>query len=53
MALTETSLIERYFRAGGAQRADVRLGIGDDEAHFDRQVSGQIHRDVARSGFEC
>jgi thiamine-monophosphate kinase len=32
MALTETSLIERYFRACGAQRADVRLGIGDDAA---------------------
>jgi thiamine-monophosphate kinase len=32
MALTETSLIERYFRGGGAQRADVRLGIGDDAA---------------------
>ena len=32
MALTETSLIERYFRAGGAQRADVRLGVGDDAA---------------------
>jgi thiamine-monophosphate kinase len=32
MALTETSLIERYFRGGGAQRADVRLGVGDDAA---------------------
>jgi thiamine-monophosphate kinase len=32
MALTETSLIERYFRAAGAQRADVTLGIGDDAA---------------------
>jgi thiamine-monophosphate kinase len=32
MALTETSLIERYFRAGGAQRPDVRLGVGDDAA---------------------
>ena len=32
MALSETSLIERYFRGGGAQRADVTLGIGDDAA---------------------
>ena len=32
MALTESTLIERYFRACGAQRTDVRLGIGDDAA---------------------
>ncbi len=32
MALSETGLIERYFRACGAQRADVPLGIGDDAA---------------------
>jgi thiamine-monophosphate kinase len=32
VALSESSLIERYFRACGAQRADVRLGIGDDAA---------------------
>ncbi len=32
MALTETSLIERYLRGAGAQRADVTLGIGDDAA---------------------
>src|SRR5580698_3675952 len=32
MALPETSLIERYFRAAGAQRSDVTLGIGDDAA---------------------
>lgn len=32
MALTETALIERYFRSRGAQRADVTLGIGDDAA---------------------
>jgi thiamine-monophosphate kinase len=32
MALTETSLIERYLRSAGAQRADVTLGIGDDAA---------------------
>ncbi len=32
MALSESTLIERYFRACGAQRADVALGIGDDAA---------------------
>jgi thiamine-monophosphate kinase len=32
MALSETGLIERYFRACGAQRLDVPLGIGDDAA---------------------
>src|SRR5580693_3436947 len=32
MALSEFALIERYFRNGGAQRADVVLGIGDDAA---------------------
>ena len=32
MALTESTLIERYFRACGAQRTDVSLGIGDDAA---------------------
>src|SRR5499427_4704704 len=32
MALSEGVLIERFFRACGAQRADVTLGIGDDAA---------------------
>ena len=32
MALSESVLIERFFRACGAQRADVTLGIGDDAA---------------------
>ena len=32
MALSEFALIERYFRRCGAQRADVRLGVGDDAA---------------------
>jgi thiamine-monophosphate kinase len=32
VALSETGLIERYFRACGAQRADVVLGVGDDAA---------------------
>jgi thiamine-monophosphate kinase len=32
MALSESVLIERFFRACGAQRGDVTLGIGDDAA---------------------
>jgi thiamine-monophosphate kinase len=32
MALAEFALIERYFRACGAQRGDVLLGVGDDAA---------------------
>ena len=32
MALSEFALIERYFRRCGAQRSDVRLGVGDDAA---------------------
>ncbi len=30
--MTERTLIERYFSECGAQRADVRIGIGDDAA---------------------
>ena len=32
MPLSEFALIVRYFRACGAQRSDVRLGVGDDAA---------------------
>src|SRR3989440_12227347 len=32
MPLSEFALIERYFRACGAQRPDVLAGIGDDAA---------------------
>ena len=32
MPLSEFALIERYFRTCAAQRADVRLGVGDDAA---------------------
>jgi len=32
VGLTESVLIERFFRACGAQRSDVTLGIGDDAA---------------------
>ncbi len=34
MALTEFSLIEKYFSALGSPRADVLLGIGDDAAQL-------------------
>ncbi len=34
MALSESALIERYFRACGAQRADVIAGVGDDAARL-------------------
>ncbi|HEU5443843.1 MAG TPA: AIR synthase related protein, partial [Steroidobacteraceae bacterium] len=32
MSLSEFDLIDRYFRACGAKRADVRVGVGDDAA---------------------
>ncbi|HEV2271058.1 MAG TPA: thiamine-phosphate kinase [Steroidobacteraceae bacterium] len=32
MPLSEFELIDRYFRACGAKRADVRMGVGDDAA---------------------
>ncbi|HVN44081.1 MAG TPA: thiamine-phosphate kinase [Steroidobacteraceae bacterium] len=32
MSIGEFALIERYFRACGAERADVTLGVGDDAA---------------------
>ena len=32
MALSESELIARYFRTGGARRRDVQLGVGDDAA---------------------
>ena len=32
MPLSETALIERFFRNCGASRPDVSLGIGDDAA---------------------
>jgi thiamine-monophosphate kinase len=35
MALSEFALIDRYFRNCGAERADVRLGVGDDAALLD------------------
>ena len=35
MALSEFTLIDRYFRNSGYRRPDVRLGIGDDAALLD------------------
>src|SRR5499427_2830959 len=35
MPLSESALIERYFRHCGVKRGDVRLGIGDDAAILD------------------
>jgi thiamine-monophosphate kinase len=35
MALSEFTLIERYFRNCGVRRSDVRLGVGDDAALLD------------------
>jgi len=32
MAISEFTLIERYFRHCGVKRNDVRVGIGDDAA---------------------
>ncbi len=32
MSLSEFALIDRYFRGCGAQRSDVRVGVGDDAA---------------------
>lgn len=42
MALSESALIERYFRRLGAQRADVSLGIGDDAALLDFPRDAQL-----------
>src|ERR1700744_1631118 len=35
MAISEFTLIERYFRHCGVKRSDVRVGIGDDSAILD------------------
>jgi thiamine-monophosphate kinase len=35
MGLSESALIERYFRSCGAQRPDVLAGVGDDAALLD------------------
>jgi thiamine-monophosphate kinase len=42
MPLTESELIERYFRACGAQRADVALGVGDDAALLECPAGTQL-----------
>lgn len=42
MPLSESALIERYFRSLGAQRGDVPLGIGDDAAVLDFPRDAQL-----------
>ena len=42
MPLSEFELIERYFRACGARRADVRLGVGDDAALLDLPAGREL-----------
>ena len=41
-ALNERSLIERFFKDCGAQRADVAVGVGDDAALIDMPVGMQL-----------
>jgi thiamine-monophosphate kinase len=42
MQLSEFELIERYFGACGAQRADVRLGVGDDAALLSSPAGSEL-----------
>jgi thiamine-monophosphate kinase len=42
MPLSESALIERYFRGLGAQRSDVPLGIGDDAAVLECPRDAQL-----------
>ena len=42
MALSETELIARYFRACGAHRRDVHLGVGDDAAIIECPAGMQL-----------
>jgi thiamine-monophosphate kinase len=42
MPLSESALIERYFRSLGAQRSDVPLGIGDDAAVLECPRDAQL-----------
>jgi thiamine-monophosphate kinase len=42
LVLTEFALIERYFRACGAARGDVRLGVGDDAALLDLPAGQEL-----------
>jgi thiamine-monophosphate kinase len=42
MALSESELITRYFRACGAQRRDVALGVGDDAALIECPPGAQL-----------
>jgi len=42
MPLSEFALIERYFRACGARRADVTLGVGDDAALLSTAAGSEL-----------
>ena len=42
MSLSEFELIDRYFRGCGAQRADVRLGVGDDAALLECPAGAEL-----------
>jgi thiamine-monophosphate kinase len=42
MPLSESALIDRYFRSLGAQRSDVPLGIGDDAAVLECPRDAQL-----------
>jgi thiamine-monophosphate kinase len=42
MPLSESALIERYFRSLGVQRGDVPLGIGDDAAVLEVPPDAQL-----------
>jgi thiamine-monophosphate kinase len=42
LPLSEFDLIERYFRACGARRADVRVGVGDDAAILECPAGAEL-----------
>lgn len=42
MPLSEFDLIDRYFRACGAKRADVHLGVGDDAALLECPAGAEL-----------
>ncbi|MGA9369435.1 MAG: thiamine-phosphate kinase [Steroidobacteraceae bacterium] len=42
MSLSEFDLIDRYFRGCGAQRADVRVGVGDDAAILECPAGAEL-----------
>jgi thiamine-monophosphate kinase len=42
VSLSEFDLIDRYFRACGAKRADVHVGVGDDAAILDCPAGAEL-----------